>query len=137
MPFKNTLYFVLPVLILTAISVIYYQFNPAKYDVFPKCPFHTLTGLNCPGCGSQRAIYSLLHGDFKKAISYNLLLVIGIPFVLICFYYKMRSLILRKDLRWNLVHYPLALKIFFVVVILFWVIRNIPIYPFTCLSAER
>jgi len=28
---------------------------------FPKCPFRMTHGLQCPGCGSTRALYQLLH----------------------------------------------------------------------------
>ena len=35
------------------------------------CPFHTLTHLNCPGCGNTRAILACLHLNFRKALEYN------------------------------------------------------------------
>ncbi len=47
----------------------------------PKCPFKLLTGLNCPGCGIQRAVHALLHGRFAEAISYNYFLVYSVPYV--------------------------------------------------------
>lgn len=28
------------------------------------CPFKTLTGFDCPGCGFQRSVLALLKGDF-------------------------------------------------------------------------
>jgi hypothetical protein len=134
---KKNLYFALLISILIVIAVVYYQFNPAKYRFFPKCPFYMITGFDCPGCGSQRAIYCLLHGNLKEAIRYNLLLVISIPFLAIHFSYKLRSAILKKDLRWNIVYHPLTPKIIFVVVMLFWLMRNIPVHPFDYLSARN
>ena len=47
---------------------------------FPKCLFHLLTGLECPGCGSQRALHSLLNGHIAAAFPYNALLVILLPY---------------------------------------------------------
>ena len=35
------------------------------------CPFRRLTGLPCPGCGSTRAVMSLLHGEPAKALAWN------------------------------------------------------------------
>ena len=42
---------------------------------FPKCLFFSLTGLQCPGCGSQRALHSLLHLDLVAALRYNAYMV--------------------------------------------------------------
>lgn len=44
----------------------------------PKCLFHTVTGLDCPGCGSQRAISALLNGHFSEAWHFNPALWIGL-----------------------------------------------------------
>lgn len=45
----------------------------------PKCFFHTLTGLQCPGCGSQRAIHALLHGRIADAWHFNAALFFALP----------------------------------------------------------
>ncbi len=47
----------------------------------PDCPFHALTGLWCPGCGSSRAIYSLTHGDVTAAFARNPLMLLALPYV--------------------------------------------------------
>ena len=39
-----------------------------------------MTGLDCPGCGSLRALHQLLHGNIKSALHFNALLVCGLPF---------------------------------------------------------
>ena len=46
---------------------------------FLPCPFRTLTGLLCPGCGSQRALHDLLHGRLGEALGHNGLLVMSVP----------------------------------------------------------
>lgn len=45
------------------------------------CPFNTLTGLPCPGCGGLRAMNLLSHGDLGAAVSSNLLAVLLVPVV--------------------------------------------------------
>ncbi len=55
--------------------------DPAAAGWMPPCPFHALTGLQCPGCGSLRAIHSLLHGHGAQALAYNPLTCIGLPFL--------------------------------------------------------
>ncbi len=35
------------------------------------CPFHDLTGLNCPFCGLTRGFVALAHGDLRRAIEFN------------------------------------------------------------------
>src|ERR1700749_3263759 len=111
---KKNLYFAGSLIAFVALVIVYYKYNPAKYKFFPKCPFHLLTGFDCPGCGSQRAFFFLLHGDIINAIRKNLLLVISLPFLLIHFFYKIKSLITKQDYRWNVIYHPLTPKIIFV-----------------------
>lgn len=61
--------------------LIYGTFDPEKFRIYPKCPFYMLTGLKCPGCGSQRAIHNLLNLNIQKAFEYNALLVCTIPII--------------------------------------------------------
>jgi len=48
----------------------------------PDCPFHAVTGLHCPGCGSTRATYLLLHGDVAGALAMNALVLPALVLVL-------------------------------------------------------
>jgi hypothetical protein len=50
--------------------------NPSDGGVFLPCPFRTLTGLWCPGCGLTRATHQLFHGDIHQALRYNLFVVV-------------------------------------------------------------
>ena len=58
--------------------------DPEKVAWFPKCPIHQFTGLDCPGCGTARAIHAIAHGDWKAAFRYNAMLFLAVPFVLGC-----------------------------------------------------
>ena len=42
------------------------------------CVFRTLTGLDCPFCGSTRAAACLAHGDLIGALDHNALFVVGL-----------------------------------------------------------
>lgn len=50
--------------------------NPSDGGVFLPCPFRTLTGLWCPGCGLTRATHYLFRGDVMQALRYNLFVVV-------------------------------------------------------------
>lgn len=60
---------------------VYFYLDPAQH-FFPKCPFLWLSGWKCPGCGSQRAVHHLLHGEITEALRLNFLLVLSLPYVL-------------------------------------------------------
>jgi len=47
----------------------------------PLCPFHALTGWQCPLCGGLRAVDSLVHGRLLTALHDNVLVVAAIPVV--------------------------------------------------------
>lgn len=64
------------------IVILYGLFNPDHY-LFPRCPFRALTGWLCPGCGSQRAMYQILHGHFGQAFKLNLLFLPGLFYVIV------------------------------------------------------
>jgi hypothetical protein len=49
--------------------------DPAEGGVFLPCPFRTLTGWWCPGCGLTRATHHLLRGDVAQALRYNLFVI--------------------------------------------------------------
>ena len=44
------------------------------------CPFHVLTGYDCPFCGAQRMLLALLHGDIVAAFWFNPVLFCMLPY---------------------------------------------------------
>lgn len=69
-------------LLITGLLVIYLVLDPAQ-PFFPKCPVLWLTGWKCPGCGAQRALHQLLHGNLTEAIHLNALFVMACPYLLL------------------------------------------------------
>jgi hypothetical protein len=63
--------------ILGAGAVVFF-FNPGTHGFYPVCLFHSVTGLNCPGCGATRSLYALLHGNFSRALKDNALFVLSL-----------------------------------------------------------
>ncbi len=43
------------------------------------CPFHTVTGLKCPGCGVSRMFLSLFRLDFASAFRHNAAVLCLLP----------------------------------------------------------
>lgn len=98
------------------------------------CLFYHTTSLYCPGCGSGRAAFDLIHLNFFDALSHNILMVISLPFLL---YYGLKvyiAFVFRKDvLPFFNVTYRQSF-IIFLLIILFFVARNIPKEPFLYLA---
>ena len=60
------------------LGIIVFSFTPLKLsDIIPRCSFHYVTGLYCPGCGGTRAVISFISGKWIKSFFYN-------PFVPYC-----------------------------------------------------
>lgn len=122
----------LVIMFLGALS-LYFFWNPSYYNFFPKCPLYSFTGIYCPGCGSQRAIHQIINGNIIEGIRYNYMLVL----LFIVLAYKATHYIITKLYNKpfnNILHRPATSKLILVLVILFWVLRNIKLFPFTELA---
>ena len=120
---KNNTLLVAGILVAVLVGALYFRFDPASCP-FPRCPFLTLTGLKCPGCGSQRALHHLLHGEVLAAGNSNFLFVLALPYVLfgLALEYSAwgrKQYALRR--RWY--GYRASLLVF-AIVSLFWIARN-------------
>src|SRR4051794_13613765 len=63
-------------------AVLLYAVPPTPDSFYPRCPFHLLTGLHCPGCGSTRCLHALLHGRLLDALHCNALAILALPLLL-------------------------------------------------------
>jgi len=116
---------------LAAIAIFLFFFNPASpsNQWFPKCPFRLVTGMQCPGCGSTRAFYQLLHLHPIAAFKFNPLMVLTLPFIVYGFLGFTRSALMGRPQR-RLFIPPIYLWAWLFLLIFFWVFRNTPWYPF-------
>ena len=113
-----------------AILLLYFFVEP-KNGILPKCFFHELTGLYCPGCGVQRSFHALLNGHILTAIDYNLLFILFLPLII----YFILAFALGKKHPYSSFIYKSTFSFTVVIVVVsFWVLRNIPYTPFSWLA---
>ena len=119
------------------VALLYFFIDARFVNFFPRCPFYALTGFFCPGCGSQRALSSLLHGDFLQAINYNVLMVICLPFLLYSASIAAANAFRIQKIKQRIFYSPFFVKTLLVIVIAFFILRNIPSYPFNLLAPGK
>ncbi len=121
------------ILAATAGAFVVAYLNPVTAGFFPVCPLYQLTGLNCPGCGLTRGFHALFHGDVSGALHFNALL----PIYILVFGYLFVSLALiairGRSLSLNIFR-PNWIWSFFVIALVFGIVRNFPFHPFTLLA---
>jgi hypothetical protein len=107
-------------------GALLYFFNPSTHGFYPVCKFHQLTGLNCPGCGGTRAVYQLLHGRVLQALHDNALVILA----LVALAGRGAWFAARKRRNQPVAPFvpPEGLWAFFVIAILFTVLRNLPAF---------
>jgi len=102
----------------------FYQNDPAQSEtVFILCVTKNISGIDCPGCGSQRAFHELLHGNFIKAAKLNLTIYFYTPLLLFLFL-KIALKPFRIDLPDLLITTKRLMLILFFL-LLFTVLRNL------------
>jgi uncharacterized protein DUF2752 len=97
------------------------------------CPFKAVTGLDCPGCGGTRAAHQLFTGHLGAAVDLNVLAVLALPFLLWGVFVSLTAML--GGPRWRAVSLsPAWTRVALVVVVAFWVLRNLPVAPFSWLG---
>ncbi|MDQ3061249.1 MAG: DUF2752 domain-containing protein [Acidobacteriota bacterium] len=110
-------------------------FNPTTANLFPVCPLYSLTGIHCPGCGLTRGFHALFHGDILTALHFNALL----PIYAFVFGFLVVSMFLvavrGRGLSWKIIP-PSAMYGLLILAASFFVLRNLPFYPFNLLAPQ-
>ncbi|WP_302605546.1 DUF2752 domain-containing protein [uncultured Alistipes sp.] len=110
--------------VLTALAAVYYFVDPAHTVWMPKCPFRLLTGLDCPACGTQRALYALLHGAWSEALACNPFALISLPYLALVILTTLRTPGERSALRY--VQHPRTVRLYLLLIVGWWILRNTP-----------
>ena len=118
----------------TVIGIVFVAFlDPEQAKFMPVCPCRLLTGLYCPGCGSLRAIRAITQLRLDRALAYNFLLVLFSPLFLWFFAVNLAIAGQGPD-RIKGYLAPAFGKACLVIILAYFVIRNIPAYPFILLQ---
>src|SRR5438067_7322505 len=125
-------------LLLAALAVpaglfLLYRFAPTEGSLYPRCVFHTVTGLHCPGCGTTRCLHALLHGQLRQAAAYNALALLALPFLLV--WAARRALAFLRGVPVRARPLPRWAYVVLVgAVLAFFVLRNLNVPPFDALA---
>ena len=111
---------------LAAIWVYIFLLNGGNY--LPECAFFHYTGLYCPGCGTGRALESLVQGSVWDAFCLNPLFFVGIPFW--GYYIFLKTFSSEETLFFT--HRRIQATLW--ILLGYGVLRNLPIYPFLMLA---
>ncbi|WP_370369095.1 DUF2752 domain-containing protein [Mycolicibacterium sp. CH28] len=98
----------------------------------PVCPTKALLGVDCPGCGALRMLYSLMHGDVMSAVRFNALAVVALGFLAVAYATWTYGRATGRQVRsWQ--HHRWAVAVTLTAVSLWFVVRNLPFAPFVSL----
>ncbi len=118
---------------LAAGCIFLFFVDPVESGFFPPCWFNRITGLYCPGCGGLRSAHALVHGRLMDALSFNALFVLVIvPLTIYLAFIRIYAAVRGREvgislstrMAWGIV----------ALVIVFFVLRNIPCFPFNLLA---
>jgi len=125
----------LGLLILSVIVFIYYRFNPSSTNTsFLACPIKMVTGYHCPGCGSQRAIHQLLHLNVYRAFRLNPFMLASLPIIMYALGLRLYNYLFNTQHRVGIFYSKWFIYGYFGLALLYWLLRNLPYYPFNLLA---
>lgn len=111
---RSTATRVAPLVLVAAITAAVTVRDPHGPGSWGVCPTQAICGIDCPGCGSLRALHDLTAGHWAESMGHNALVV---PAILFIAYATVRLPGTRWSLAWT------------VVFLVFTVLRNLPGSP--------
>ena len=96
----------------------------------PPCLILRFTGLYCPGCGGQRMVFSLLHGDFPAALQRNPCLFFFLPLLLLYSIIEAVRYVRGKGPLYKRKAVQVSGAVIAALALLFMLLRNLPAFAF-------
>ena len=96
----------------------------------PPCLILRFTGLYCPGCGGQRMVFSLLHGDFPAALQRNPFLFFFLPLLLLYSIIEAVRYVRGKGPLYKRKTVQVSGAVIAALALLFMLLRNLPAFAF-------
>jgi hypothetical protein len=115
-----------------ALAAALHAVDPSETSI-AVCPFRTLTGFACPGCGTLRCLHALLHGDLAQALDRNALTVLVLPLLVAAWVVAGARAVSGRPVRTPRVP-AWAIRALVVATVAFWAFRNVPAGPFSWLA---
>jgi hypothetical protein len=103
-------------------ATILYLYNPTEVAIYPRCPLKMLTGYDCPGCGTLRALHALFRGNLGVAWHYNPALFFAVPIIV---FFSFSRQYRRGTLAKRIVESRITPWVIFVAIVLWWICRNL------------
>lgn len=98
--------------------------DPNRPGNYPACPFLSVTGWFCPGCGGLRCVHALAHADIPAALAFNGFAVVMVPLVAwIWLRWTVRAA--RGRARVSVAD-PRLIRVLVGAIVVFTVVRNLP-----------
>jgi hypothetical protein len=118
-----------------AAAVLYFA-DPTENASYPRCTLFALTGIHCPFCGATRCGHALLNGDLLQALAWNPIAVVVLPLGTLWLFWAAWRVVRRRPLpsanppTWSIRWITVGLLVF-------WLLRNLPFYPFELLAPHK
>lgn len=111
------------VMLLIVLASVYYFFDPSEVGWMPRCLWKVLTDTDCPGCGSQRMVHALMHGDIIAAWHANAYALCMIPVIIFLFWLEFSRE--RHPGLYTRVHRTSVIMSLAFSVLGWWILRNL------------
>ena len=122
---RGLIIFGVPLLLILAAAMLWHSDPQAGRGPMP-CLLYQFSGIYCPGCGTSRALHSLLHRHWQEAFSYNIFMLIWLPLPLWTILGEWLRAIAGRPLIPSVTDRRWLLWALLISCILFLIMRNLP-----------